>query len=146
MAKTYQLTFGRRVVNGLMRGLLSIGLAGRKTHLLSVKGRKSGKMFSTPVNLVEEGGQRWIVAPYGPVNWVKNARRAGQVTLTRGRHSGTVRIAEVGPEQAAPVLKKYLGQNAITRPFFDATRESPLEAFEVEASRHPVFRVTGPVS
>jgi deazaflavin-dependent oxidoreductase (nitroreductase family) len=144
MAQTYKLTFARRMVNLLMRGLLAIGLAPHATYLLSVRGRTSSTIYSTPVNLVEHDGQRWIVAPYGEVNWVRNARRAGQVTLTRGRHSETVRIEEVGPEEAAPVLQKYLAHNAITRPFFDATPDSPLQAFQAEASRHPVFRITGP--
>ena len=68
------------------------------------------------------------------------------VTLTRGRRSETVRVVEVDPEEGAPVLKQYLTQNAITRPYFDATPESPVEAFRAEAARHPVFRIAGPAA
>jgi hypothetical protein len=54
--------------------------------------------------VIEHANQRWLVAPYGAVNWVRNARAVGQVTLTRGRRSETVRIVELGPEDSAPVL------------------------------------------
>jgi hypothetical protein len=93
------------------------------------------------VTLVEEGANRWLVAPYGEVSWVHNARAAGQVTLSRGRHTETVAIADLGPEEAAPILKRYVTDIPITRPFFDPKPDSPLEAFVAEAHRHPVFRI-----
>jgi deazaflavin-dependent oxidoreductase (nitroreductase family) len=144
MAKTYQLTFVRRVVNVLVRALLVLGLVPRGTYLLTVRGRRSGQPHSTPVTLVEEGGQRWLVAPYGAVSWVRNARASGQVTLSRGRQTETVKIAELDAAESAPVLKQYLTRVAITQPFFDATPASPLAAFSAEAPRHPVFRIVGP--
>ena len=140
MAQTYQLTRPRRLINVVIRRLILLGLGGRRTYLLTVRGRKTGHLHSTPVTLVEDGG-RWLVAPYGDVGWVRNARAAGTVTLRRGRRSETVQIEEVGPAEAAPVLREYLRRVAITRPFFDAGVDSPLEAFEAEASRHPVFRI-----
>ena len=140
MAQTYQLTRPRRLINVVIRRLILLGLGGRHTYLLTVRGRKTGHLHSTPVTLVEDGG-RWLVAPYGDVGWVRNARAAGTVTLRRGRRSETVQIEEVGPAEAAPVLREYLRRVAITRPFFDAGVDSPLEAFEAEASRHPVFRI-----
>jgi hypothetical protein len=72
---------------------------------------------------------------------VKNVRAAGRVTLSRGRRSETAAIAELEPVQSAPVLKAYITKVAVTRPFFDVRPDSPLEAFEVEASRHPVFLI-----
>jgi hypothetical protein len=81
------------------------------------------------------------LAPYGEVGWVRNARAAGQVTLKRGRRSETVRIVELSAEDAAPVLKKYLAQVPIVRPFFDVTPKSNIQDFVAEASRHPVFRI-----
>lgn len=107
--------------------------------MLTVKGRKSGKLYSTPVSLVEEEDTRWLVAPYGEVSWVLNARAAGEVTVARLGRSETLPITEVGPEEAAPVLRQYLQQEPITQPYFDTQPDSPLEAFEAEASRHPVF-------
>jgi hypothetical protein len=71
---------------------------------------------------------------------VRNAHAAGAVTLSRGRRSETVAMVELGPAEAAPVLKRYVTEAPITRPFFDATPDSPLEAFVAEAPRHPVFR------
>src|SRR3954452_13477066 len=108
MAKSYRLTPLRRLANVLMRQLLRLGLAPRTTMLLTVPGRRSGTPRSTPVTLVEMDAQRWLVAPYGPVGWVRNARAAGQVELSSGRHSETVRVEELAPEEAAPILKAYV--------------------------------------
>jgi deazaflavin-dependent oxidoreductase (nitroreductase family) len=141
MTKSYRLTPMRRIANGLMRQLLRLGLAPRTTMLLTVPGRRSGALRSTPVTLVEEDGQRWLVAPYGPVAWVLNTRAAGRVELSRGRRSETVRLNELAPEAAAPVLKAYVERVPITRPYFDAAPDTPLAAFVAEATRHPVFQV-----
>jgi deazaflavin-dependent oxidoreductase (nitroreductase family) len=141
MARSYRLTRLRRFANGLMRQLLRLGLAPRTTMLLTVPGRRSGAPRSTPITLVEEDGQRWLVAPYGPVGWVHNARAAGEVELSRGRHTETVRVKELGPEAAAPVLKAYVERVPITRPYFDAAPDAPLAAFVGEATRHPVFQI-----
>ena len=141
MARTYRLTPLRRVANVVMRLLLRLGLAPRTTMLLTVPGRRSGTPRSTPVTLVEEDGQRWLVAPYGAVGWVHNARAAGQVELSRGRYSETVRLKELAPEAAAPVLKAYVERVPITRPYFDAAPDAPLAAFAAEAPKHPVFQI-----
>ncbi len=141
MAKTYKLTPLRRLANWLMKALLHVGWKPNTTYLLTVRGRRSGKLYTTPVTLIEEDGQRWLVAPYGEVNWVRNARAAGEVTLSRGRRSETVPVVELGPEASAPILKKYVARAPITRPYFDATPDAPIEAFMAEAAWHPVFRV-----
>ena len=141
MAKSYRLTPLRRLANILMRLLLRLGLAPRTTVLLTVPGRRSGMPRSTPVTLVEKDGQRWLVAPHGPVGWVRNARAAGQVELSRGRRSEMVRVKELAPEAAAPILKAYLERVPITRPYFDAAPDAPLATFAAEASKHPVFQV-----
>ncbi len=141
MATTYWLTPKLRLANALVRGLLRLGLAPGTTYLLTVPGRRSGKPRSTPVTLVEEGKQRWLVAPYGEVGWVRNARAAGEVRLERGRRSEVARVEELGAEAAAPVLKAYVARVPITRPYFDAAPDAPLAAFAAEAPRHPVFRV-----
>jgi deazaflavin-dependent oxidoreductase (nitroreductase family) len=141
MAATYRLGMWRRLLNALVRALLRMGLAPRHTYLLTVRGRRTGTRYPTPVTLVEEGTNRWLVAPYGEVSWVRNARAAGQVTLSRGRRPETVAVVELGPEEAAPVLKRYVTEVPITRPFFDATPDSPLETFAAEGHRHPVFRI-----
>lgn len=136
------LTPPRRLLNLLTTVWIRIGLPPRKYHLLTVRGRKSGRYYSTPVAVIEDKGQRWLVAPYGEREWVKNARAAGQVVLRRGRRSEAVAvIEELDPVQSAPILKRYSQEEPITRKFFDATPDSPLEDFIEEASRHPVFRI-----
>ena len=85
---------------------------------------------------------RWIVAPYGERSWVKNARVAGWVDLDRAGRTTRATLAEVEPREAAPVLRAYLRSTAVTRGYFDVSPDSPLAAFEAEAVRHPVFRVT----
>jgi hypothetical protein len=68
---------------------------------------------------------------------VRNLRAAGRATLTRGRRSEEVGVVEVGPEEAAPVLRRYPSDTPITRAYFDATPDSPLPAFAAEAPGTP---------
>ncbi|HEY7794431.1 MAG TPA: nitroreductase family deazaflavin-dependent oxidoreductase [Gaiellaceae bacterium] len=142
MAATFEQTRLRRLGNGLVAPLARLGLAGRRTHVLTVAGRRTGAPRSTPVQLLFLNGERWLVAPYGAGDWVMNARAAGAVELTRARRTERVRVEEVGPEQAAPVLREYLRRTPIVKPYFDARSDSPLEAFAAEATRHPVFRIS----
>jgi deazaflavin-dependent oxidoreductase (nitroreductase family) len=109
---------------------------------MTVRGRKSGQPRSTPVTLVEENGRKWLVAPYGPVSWVLNARAAGQVTLRRRRTAGVYAIRELPAQEAGPVLKQYLSIAGATRPYFKATKDAPVTEFVAEANRHPVFELT----
>ncbi|NUT56782.1 MAG: nitroreductase family deazaflavin-dependent oxidoreductase [Thermoleophilia bacterium] len=141
MAATFRQTRLRRLGNALVLPLARLGLAGRRTHVLTVPGRRTGLPRSTPVQLLFLDGQRWLVAPYGVGDWVRNARAAGTVELRRGRRTERVPVVEVGAREAAPVLREYLRRTPIVRPYFDATTESPLEAFAAEAARHPVFRL-----
>ena len=141
MGPAYRLTAWRRVANLLVRALLRVGLGPPHIYLVTVRGRKSGRVSSTPITLVEERGLRWLVAPYGEVAWVRNARAAGEIILSRGRRAETVTVFELPPEEAAPVLKSYISRVPITRPYFDVTPASDLAAFAAEAPRHPVFRI-----
>ena len=91
--------------------------------------------------MIEHDG-RWLAAPYGEVGWVRNARHAGEVQLTRAGRCERLAIAQVGAEQAAPILQRYLKRVPVVRPFFDVRPDSPLSEFVTEAPRHPVFRLT----
>ncbi len=139
MSKTYQVSPMLRFSNRIVQWMIWLNIAPRHYHVLTVRGRKSGKLYSTPVALVEEGDQRWLVSPYGEVAWLRNARAAGQVTLSRGGKTETVKIIEQEPMTSAPVLKKYIILESIVQPYFDVRPDSPLEAFVAEAPRHPVF-------
>lgn len=141
MPAAYRLTRLRRLGNRLITPLAYLGLAGSRTHVLHVRGRRSGRRFSTPVMLVLDGDRRWLVSPYGEREWVRNARAAGEVELTRRLRTTRHRVEEVGPEEAAPVLREYLRTTPIVKPFFDADAGAGLAAFAAEAERHPVFLV-----
>ena len=141
MATRHRLGRVRRLVNAVIRPLVRVGLAGRHTYLLTVEGRTTGRHYSTPVTLVEDGDKRWLVAPYGERNWVKNARAAGWVELSRAGKTERLRVTELADVEAGPVLRNYLRKAPVTRPFFDVRASDPVEAFIAEASRHPVFRL-----
>ncbi len=140
MAAIYRLSLPRRLVNALARPLIRLGLSGQM-HLLVVRGRRTGRLYSTPVKLIEHEGARWLVAPYGERSWVKNARAAGSVELRHGRRVEHVRVVEADPATAGAVLREYLRTTPVTQRFFDARSDSLLDAFVDEAPRHPVFRI-----
>jgi hypothetical protein len=83
MATPHRLTLGGRQLHHVVCARLRVGLAPRHPSHVTVTGRRSGRLSSTPVALVEEGDQRWLGAPAAEVSWVRNARAAGQVTLSR---------------------------------------------------------------
>lgn len=93
---------------------------------------------------MEHGGERWLVAPYGERNWVKNARAAGSVELRRGRRSDRLAVEEVDAAGAVPVLREYYRRFRVTRPFFDVTLDSSEDDWLAEAPRHPAFRLGSP--
>jgi deazaflavin-dependent oxidoreductase (nitroreductase family) len=140
-AKPYRLSPGRRAINALVRPLARLGLAGPRTHLLTVPGRKTGALWTTPVSVVRDGDQRWLVAPYGDRNWVKNARAAGWVELRRGRRRERLIVEELPPEDAVPILREYYRRGRVTRPFFEVSLDSPDEEWLAESPRHPVLRL-----
>jgi hypothetical protein len=91
---------------------------------------------------VELDGRRWLVAPYGAVSWVHNARAAGKVSLTRRRDTRIYELGEVSPPKAGPVLKRYVAIAGATRRYFQADQHAPVERFVAEAEHHPVFELT----
>jgi deazaflavin-dependent oxidoreductase (nitroreductase family) len=131
---------GWRVGNGLASLLARAGIG--PIHLLTTRGRRTGKPHTVPVVIVEQEGKSWLVAPYGPVSWVHNARAAGQVSLRRRRERREYAVREVPPDEAGPVLKRYIGIATRTRASFQASKDSPVEDFVAEAHRHPVFELT----
>jgi deazaflavin-dependent oxidoreductase (nitroreductase family) len=141
MARTYQANFATRTRDSLFRALLRTGVNLGTMSLLTVRGRKSGEPHTVPVRLIEQNGQRFLVAPYGIVQWVRNLRAAGTATLTRGQRPESISVTELPAGEAAQILKEYLTQVATVRPYFEVTRDSPVEAFQQEVSQHPVFRI-----
>ena len=132
----------RRVANVLMGVSAKAGVGPGHLHILTTRGRKSGKPHSHPVQLVIEGDQKWLVAPYGVVDWVKNARATGRVHLRRGREAKDYAIEEAERSDAGRVLKKYVKIALVVLPYMDAGLTSSEEEFAREAPTHPVFRLT----
>ncbi|GAA4630816.1 nitroreductase family deazaflavin-dependent oxidoreductase [Actinoallomurus vinaceus] len=141
MAKTYRVGAGTRLINLVFAVMTRLGRGKDYRHILTVRGRKTGEPRSTPVDVMQNGDQRWLVAAYGVTNWVHNARAAGEVEIARGRHRETLRVVELAPEDSVPVLRQYLREVPVTRAYFDVTLDSTDEQFAAEASRHPVFRL-----
>ena len=73
---------------------------------------------------------------------MRNARAAGLVSISRRAGSFDYAIREVGPDEAAPILKRYVRIASATRPYFQANKDAPVEEFRAEAKRHPVFELT----
>jgi hypothetical protein len=76
-------------------------------HLLSVPGRKTGELRSTPVSIATVDGNRYIVAAFLDAAWVRNVRVAGIGTLTRGRSCEDVRLTELSVGERGPVLRAF---------------------------------------
>lgn len=138
--RVYRMSGGRRALNVLMEPLVRAGVV-PGTYLLTTVGRKTGLRRTVPVTIVDRDGRRWLVAPYGPVGWVHNARAAGRVTLSRRGHTDDYTIREADAAEAGPVLKQYVGVASVTRPYFSAAPDSPAADFSAEADRHPVFEL-----
>ena len=141
MTKKYQHNAVVRFANQIATLAMKIGIAPKYQFILSVRGRKSGRIYSTPVYIMEDNSKRLLVSPYGEVAWVINARAVGKITLTKGTESKEYKIDELSSKESAPILKKYLALAPITQPYFDAKPDAPVESFLAEASRHPVFEL-----
>ncbi len=131
----------RRIANWPVKRLLGLGVPLLNTWLLTVEGRKSGERHTIPVTIAEYGGNRHLVATRGEVNWVKNARAAGEVTLSRGRSYQVLPITELESEDAAPVLKKFATDLPFIAHLLKTPKDAPLEEFVQTADRHAVFRL-----
>lgn len=139
MAEKYRLGTGRKFINLMIKLGLVYGVGQKNARILSVRGRRSGKLYSTPVLLVLRDESEWLVAPYGATAWVKNLRVSRKATLRRGKRVREITVEELRPADAAPVMRQYLESVAVTRKFWDVTSESSDEAFMAEAASHPVF-------
>lgn len=144
MRKPFHMTASLQLVSAIITALLRIGLPVGPAFLLSVRGRKSGKTYTLPIELVRTDEGSWLVAAFGEVSWVRNLRATGQAQLTRQRRTKAIRVIEVDAREAAPILKQYLRDSqgvSFIKPYFQVTPQSSLADFELEAAHHPVFRI-----
>ncbi len=110
-------------------------------HLLSVPGRKSGALRSTPVSVLEYDGQRWLVAGFAGADWVKNIRASGWGVLTKGKRSERVKVVEVPPKESAPILQGFVRRMSGGRFAFPIGPDEPLESFVAAAPDYPIFQI-----
>jgi deazaflavin-dependent oxidoreductase (nitroreductase family) len=131
-----------KVVNPINAFMLRRGIGPAPQHLLSIPGRATGAMRSTPVAVITVDGERYVVAGFDGSDWVKNARAAGQAELRRGRTIEPVVLTEVPVEQRGHVLRAFAHQVRGGTGFLTVSADAPAEEFATAAARHPVFRVT----
>ena len=131
--------------NRLIIALQRLGLPIGTMHLISVPGRKSGKMRTTPVSPLPVDGQRYIIGGLERADWVKNARAAGWGILSRGRKEERVRLVELPVEERTSILREFPRKVPHGVQFFRQVYgiSGDPEEFAGLAPRCPVFRIEG---
>ncbi|MGQ0804529.1 MAG: nitroreductase family deazaflavin-dependent oxidoreductase [Actinomycetota bacterium] len=135
--------FTNHVFNPIIAGLTRLGLSVWGSRQLRVRGRKTGEWRSVPVNLLTFEDQRYLVAPRGETQWVRNLRAAGEGELRVGRRTEPFRATELSDDDKPPILRAYLKRwKAEVGVFFDGVSgKSSDEELRRIAPDHPVFRI-----
>lgn len=133
----------RRVLNPMVQFLVRRGLGVRGGRILHVRGRRTGEWRTVPVNPLPLGDERYLVAPRGNTEWVRNLRVAGVARLQLGRRYDEVAAVEIDDADKTPVIRAYLARWAAeTGRFFeglDATSSD--DEIAAVAPGVPVFRL-----
>jgi deazaflavin-dependent oxidoreductase (nitroreductase family) len=131
-----------KIFNRAFGFLIGLGIGPAHSYLLEVRGRKSGKLFRTPVDLLELQAKRYLVAPRGRTQWVRNAEAAGEIVLKKGSQRLKFRLRPISDSEKPPILKAYLDsfKREVQR-YFTVPAGSPPEAFAAVASSHPAFEL-----
>ena len=138
------VSFGDRLSRRLIKGLDRFGISVMGSRTLAVRGRKSGEWRTTPVNLLVLDGERYLVAPRGHTQWVRNMRAVGGGELRLGRKVEPFTAVEVADGEKTPILREYLRKWGweVGMFFEDVTAKSPDSRLTEIAPGFPVFRVT----
>jgi deazaflavin-dependent oxidoreductase (nitroreductase family) len=122
--------------------LVGLGIGPGYMQLLQVRGRKTGRVYSSPVNLLQFKGKSYLVAPRGRTQWVRNSEVNGEIMLKRGSAQRKYRLRAVSDADKPEILKLYLDsyKSAVQR-FFPVRAGSPPESFRQIASSYPVFEL-----
>jgi deazaflavin-dependent oxidoreductase (nitroreductase family) len=138
--------FTRNVINRAVAFLTRHGVSLLGSRVLAVRGRTSGEWRTTPVNLLEQEGKRYLVAPRGEAQWVRNLRAAGTGQLRVGKRVEEFSARELGADEKVPVLRAYLKRWKFeVGVFFDGTGpDSSDEELRAISPRHPAFEVLAP--
>jgi deazaflavin-dependent oxidoreductase (nitroreductase family) len=140
--------FTRNVFNRVIAFSTRAGLSIWGSRVLQVRGRTSGELREVPVNLLSHDGERFLVAPRGITQWVRNLRVAEAGTLRVGRRSESFRATELADADKPEVLRAYLRRWKMeVGVFFDGVdaKSSDAELLRI-APDHPVFRIEQPAS
>ena len=132
-----------KTMNRVVKAIQKLGIPAGPSQVLTVPGRKSGKSRSTPMTPFVHNGGLYTVAGYPGADWAANARAAGTGTLTRGRKSRRVKIVELSPQEAAPVLRSFAVEVPVGVGFAKRSglvRQGTPDEFEALAGRLAVFR------
>ncbi|HWL01638.1 MAG TPA: nitroreductase/quinone reductase family protein [Microbacteriaceae bacterium] len=135
--------FTNRIFNPIVGWLARRGLGLKGAAVLEVRGRKSGEPRTTPVNPLRLDGERYLLAPRGETEWVRNIRVAGGGALITGRERLAFAVVEVPGAQKLPIIRAYLKEWAWeVGAFFEglSVKSSDEEILAV-ASGFPVFRI-----
>jgi deazaflavin-dependent oxidoreductase (nitroreductase family) len=131
-----------RIFGRILVFLIRIGLVRGHFYVLEVRGRKSGRTISLPVDSIDLDGRCYLVCARGNANWVRNARAAGAVALVRAMRRRRYAVRELPPGMRPPVLKAYLDRYASeVQRFFPVPKGSAVEAFNDLAPRYPVLEL-----
>ena len=148
MAQRYVVPnwFTRSVFNRLVAGLTRLGISVWGSRVLEVRGRKSGQPRRVPVNLLKLDGARYLVAPRGHTQWVRNLRAAGEGHLLLGRRREPFIASEVPDTDKEPMLRAYLRRWKweVGQFFAGVDAGSPSEELRRIAPDHPIFRIETP--
>src|SRR5215475_15585523 len=132
-----------RWFNSLLGALVGFGLGLPHNYLLQVQGRKTGRIYSTPVNVLDHEGKLFLVAPRGETQWVRNAIATGHVWLKRGRSSEKFVLRALDDRDKPTLLSEYLNRYKTTvQRYFPVQAGSPQESFSNVAANYPVFELT----
>jgi len=136
--------FTRTVFNPLIAWLTRAGFSVWGSRELRVRGRTSGEWRTPPVNVLSHDGERYLVAPRGETQWVKNLRVAGDGELRVGHHTDAFRAVEVPDDDKVEILRAYLKRWKLeVGDFFDGVSATSSDAdLRRIAPDHPVFRIT----
>ncbi|HKA10582.1 MAG TPA: nitroreductase family deazaflavin-dependent oxidoreductase [Candidatus Dormibacteraeota bacterium] len=135
--------FTKNVFNRGIALLTRVGISVYGSRILAVQGRRSGEWRMTPVNLLILDGQRYLVAPRGHTQWVRNLRAAGEGRLLVGRRSEKFRATEVSEDVRPPILRAYLRKWRFEVGVFFAGvgPEATDDELRRIAPDHPVFQI-----
>ena len=131
-----------RLFNKAFAVLVGLGLGLSHNFLLEVRGRKTGRLYSTPVDVLVMDGRRYLVAPRGYTAWVHNALASGTVALKKGRRREELRARPLSAGEKPAVLKAYLDRFKLTvQRYFPVPAGSPETAFQPLVDRYPAFEL-----